>query len=774
MTRRLGLGTRLSVYVLTVLLALQLLALLFYSAQLDDRRQERLENVQSVAQNIAVAIDTHLRDIESTSVAVAEALAVQARIEQPVAGPYLARVIAEYPSLRAIFVTDTAGRVIATNATGLGVDLSTRPYLVTLRGGAEKVWSGSLVGIETGEITVAFGRRIGTAAAARGYLVFAFHPERLLSGLALAGAEDSEIVLTDDRGLVLYDSRRSALTAAERDLSAVTAVQRALRGELVRISDLPLLGEARYGAIVPVPSVDWAVGYLRPQLPFDEALRGALLGQIALASVALVAAGLLLVGSASRLTRPIAQLAREAGGIARGERPAIGVPASAGVEVEQLGDAMHAMSEAVAKREDELRFLAEASAELGSSLNYRETLARVARQALGRLADWCTIDVVENGEIHRVEVAYADPAVEQVAHAFATSHAPRLDELEHREARVIRTGRSELVPEVSDETIREYAMGDGERDRLARRISARSTMTVPLLLRGAALGAITFVSTDPVRRYGPRDLAVAEDLARRAAAAIENSRLYHEVQSALRTRDEFLSAVAHELKTPLTTIKGFSQLLERMVADGRIDPAAFRGTLTRIDLATNRMNSTVEELLDLARTQLGEAPVLERSAVDLAALVREVAADHVSSSGRHSIRVDAVAEPTVGLWDRTRLERVLHNLLSNAVKYSPAGGEIVVRIGNDADVAVLEVVDHGIGIPPSDLERIFVRFSRGSNVIGRIGGTGIGLTLVRQIVEQHGGLVTFESVLEQGTTFRVRLPLAPPGSAIEMRGEAVP
>ena len=765
MTRRLGLGTRLSVSLLTVLLALQLIALVFYVAELDARRRDRLDLVQRVGQSIAVAIDTHLRDIESTSVAVAEALAAQARIEQAGAGPYLARVIAEYPSLRAIFVTDPAGRVIATNGTGLGVDLSARPYLRTLKAGAEKVWSGSLTGIESGEITVAFGRRIGGASAPLGHLIFAFHPDRLLGSLGLAGAEDSEIVLTDDHGLVIYDSRRTTLTATERDLSQVPEVQRALRGELVRISDLPLLGEDRYGAIVPIKSVDWAVAYLWPQAPLEDALRSAVIGQIALASLALLAAALLVVGIAARLTRPIAQLAREAGGIARGERPAIKVAASAGVEVQQLGDAMRAMSEAVGRREDELRFLAEASAHLGASLDYGETLAKVARLAVGSLADWCTIDVIEHGVLRRVEVAHADPVSIEVAQAFATRHAPRLDEPEHREVRVIRTGRSELVPEITDAMIREYAQGDDERERLARKIEARSSMTVPLLVRGVAIGAITFASTRPDRPYSARDLALAEDLARRAGAAIENSRLYHEVQNALRTRDEFLSAVAHELKTPLTTIKGFTQLLERALGQGRTDPEAFRATLSRIDVATTRMNTAVDELLDLARIQLGAEPELERSTVDLVELISDIARDHAGASGRHSIRVEA--EPITGQWDRSRVERVIHNLLSNAVKYSPAGGEIIVRVRPDGDAAAVEVADHGVGIPPADLERIFVRFQRGSNVIGRIGGTGIGLTLVRQIVEQHGGTVTVESVPDQGTVFRLRLPFAdaPPAPA---------
>lgn len=159
-------------------------------------------------------------------------------------------------------------------------------------------------------------------------------------------------------------------------------------------------------------------------------------------------------------------------------------------------------------------------------------------------------------------------------------------------------------------------------------------------------------------------------------------------------------------------------------------------------------------------TQLGGAPEFDRSPVDLVALARDVAREHAITSGRHSIRVEAEAESTEGQWDRMRLERVLNNLLSNAAKYSPAGGEIVVRVRTDGDEAVLEVSDSGIGIPPADLARIFVRSSRGSNVIGRISGTGIGLTLVRQIVEQHGGVVAVESELERGTTFRVRLPLA--------------
>lgn len=758
MTRRLGLGMRLSVYVLTVLLVLQLLALLFYTAQLDERRRDRIDTAQRVGQNIAVAIDTHLRGIESTSAAVAEALAAQGPIEQPVAGPYLARVIAEYPSLRAIFATDTAGRVVATNGTGLGVDLSTRSYLVALSAGAEKVWSGSLTGLESGEITVAFGRRVGPASSPRGYLIFAFHPERLLTGLALAAAEDSEIVLTDDRGLLLYHSRRPTLEAAERDLSSVPEVRRALAGELVRLSDVALLGVPRYGVVVTVPSVRWAVGYLRPQGPLEEALRDALLGQIALASLALLTAGLLLVGIARRLTRPIGQLAREAAGIAGGERPAILVPASAGVEVQQLGDAMRAMSRAVATREDELRFIAKASEVLGSSLDYRETLRAVARLSVPQIADVCLVDILGPGETGRLEVAYVD---ERHATAARELAVPRSTPTRNELAEPVLRGEHVLLSEVREEHLRAAAGGDAARLATYSSLGARSVIIVPLVARGAVLGALTLIRASPSSGpYGPADLSLARELARRAATAVENAKLYDDLQNALRTRDEFLASVAHELKTPLTTVKGYSQRLERMLDDGRADPAAIRESLSRIDVATTRMNSSVEELLELARAQLGSTLELVRARVDLVELARAVARDVAGTSSRHAIRVDAPdAGLIVGDWDRPRIERVLQNLLSNAVKYSPDGGEVVVRLRTDGDAAVVEVSDRGIGIPAADLERIFVRFYRGSNVTGRIGGTGIGLTLVRQIVEQHGGNVAVESEPGHGTTFRVRLPL---------------
>ena len=185
--------------------------------------------------------------------------------------------------------------------------------------------------------------------------------------------------------------------------------------------------------------------------------------------------------------------------------------------------------------------------------------------------------------------------------------------------------------------------------------------------------------------------------------------------------------------------------------------------LKRIDGAANEMLRQINTLLDLSRQRAGEPLPLERSATDLAALVEQEVARRQGTSELHRLRVEAPAAPIVGQWDGDRIGRVLTNLLTNAIKYSPEGGEIVVRLAQEAaadgDWAVLSVADDGVGIPATDLERVFDRFYRGSNVAGKIDGTGIGLAAVRQIVEQHSGTISVESQEGAGATFTVRLPL---------------
>jgi signal transduction histidine kinase len=248
---------------------------------------------------------------------------------------------------------------------------------------------------------------------------------------------------------------------------------------------------------------------------------------------------------------------------------------------------------------------------------------------------------------------------------------------------------------------------------------------------------------------------------RRAEDALR--RTEEELRDLLQTRDEFLSAAAHDLKNPLASVKAHAQLLRRRVdREGVPDPAHVLQGLASIEASVTKMAALVNELLDAARLQLGEPIDLNLSGVDLVDLASRLAADFQHATERHQIRVEAPIELR-GEWDPERLERVLSNLLDNAIKYSPQGGEILLTLGReeepDGGCAALTIRDQGLGIPAADLPRVFERFHRGANVVGQIRGTGIGLMGARQIVELHGGTIQVESQEGVGTTFTVRLPL---------------
>lgn len=410
-------------------------------------------------------------------------------------------------------------------------------------------------------------------------------------------------------------------------------------------------------------------------------------------------------------------------------------------------------------------FLAEYSRQLATTLDYQTTLETAARLVIPVFADWCLVDLVAAGspDTHRLVVAQADAAMEPLAQALR-DHSSADVQAETGVGRVIRTGEPLLVEDITDAGL-ELVARDEEHLRLLRAIGPRSTVIAPLRGRGGVLGAMTFLLTGSDRRYSPDDAATAQDLANRAALAMENARLFAEVQAALRTRDEFLAAASHDLKNPLAAVRMQVQLLHRRaersaeIAAGEIIQAA-----DRIDGVIQRATDLVDELLDVTRLQLGQPLDLAREPVDLVGLVHEAVADAVSTSGRHRLRVEAPDQPVVGLWDSRRLRRVVDNLLSNAIKYSPEGGDVIVSIGREIeerlDRAVLSIRDFGIGIPKDDLPRLFERFRRGANVMGRVAGTGIGLASARHLVESHGGTITLDSTEGHGTLVVVHLPLS--------------
>ncbi|CAN5658085.1 hypothetical protein BH23CHL7_BH23CHL7_21420 [soil metagenome] len=238
-----------------------------------------------------------------------------------------------------------------------------------------------------------------------------------------------------------------------------------------------------------------------------------------------------------------------------------------------------------------------------------------------------------------------------------------------------------------------------------------------------------------------------------------------------RQMDGFLASVSHDLKTPATIIKGRANLLLRSVdATGQARSELVAEGAQAIDEATAQLVRLVDELLDLSRLRMGQQVQLEFGPTDLVKIASRLAHEYQNMSPRHVINVLADGGRLVGDWDAARMERVLANLISNAVKYSPQGGEISVRVApqeHEGHVwAVIEVEDHGLGIPAPDLERIFEPYYRGSNVPGSVSGTGVGLAGTRHIVEQHGGEISVESEVGQGTVMRVRLPLLAEGAEL--------
>ncbi|MBF5041834.1 MULTISPECIES: PAS domain S-box protein [Myxococcaceae] len=420
------------------------------------------------------------------------------------------------------------------------------------------------------------------------------------------------------------------------------------------------------------------------------------------------------------------------------------------------------------KRTEELqRFLSEASATLARALGEREVLEEAVRLAVPELCDWCVVDLNAPGGLQRAAVFHPDPALAEHVETLRR-HGPRAGSASPV-LEVFRTGRAQLLQPYPEAQLRTHVQNDAHHAAV-RALSPESMLVVPLLARERVLG--TFVLTRSAGRepYTPEDVALAEDFGRRCGLALDNARLLTELQRSLRTRDDFLSSVAHDLRNPLSVVALRAGMLRAEVERGGIAPERITAAAARIGAASDEMAAMVESLVDLVRSEMGAPPTLRLSLVDLASLARDVAQDLQQQEARtHRLQLSMPATAVKAAVDEVRVRRVLRNLVTNAVKYSPEGREISVRVQERAREgkagALIEVRDEGMGIPAGDLPHLFGRFFRGENVVGRIPGTGIGLFGARQIVEQHGGSIEVKSVEGEGSTFSVWLPLAAPEAA---------
>jgi PAS domain S-box-containing protein len=426
--------------------------------------------------------------------------------------------------------------------------------------------------------------------------------------------------------------------------------------------------------------------------------------------------------------------------------------------------------------EAQATFLADATALLAESLDYETTVARVARLTVPRLADWCAVDLVVEGEVlpKRLAVAHVDESKVTLAQELYVKYPPQMD-APNGLPNVLRSGQSELYAEIPDELLVAGSI-DEEHLRIARELQLRSAMIVPLTAHGRVLGAMSFVLAESDRRYSAGDLPFFEEVARRCALAIENAKLFASERDARkaadianRSKDEFLAVVSHELRTPLNAIMGWAKLL----TGSNFDERGRARALDTIERNSVAMAQLIEDLLDMSRVISGKMR-LEVQQVDFVQVI-EAAIDAVRPAAvARDIRVVPLLDTTVPLviGDSTRLQQVVWNLLSNAVKFTPKGGRVDVVLSRYDSALQLTVADTGKGIAPAFLSSVFEPFRQEDASTTRSrGGLGLGLAITRQLVELHGGRITVESAGEgRGATFRVSLPIA----AVEVPSQGTP
>jgi signal transduction histidine kinase len=413
-------------------------------------------------------------------------------------------------------------------------------------------------------------------------------------------------------------------------------------------------------------------------------------------------------------------------------------------------------AEAAARR---FRFLADAGTLLASSLDYEQTLRTLARLAVDHIADWALIYMLDPlGSVERLEVAHRDPALTESAQALralpieASGANPVLE--------VLRTRQSTLITDIDDAQL--AAMTDGtEHFELAHRLGVSSVMLVPLIARDRELGAIGFVSSSRERPFTEDDLAVAEELAARAALAVDNVRLYRAAQEANEAKTNLLAVISHDLRTPLNSIMGHAELLEMGLPEPLGDASLER--VERIRLSAAHLVYLIDQLLSFARLESGHDEVLLQP-TDAAALTRDVAAviEPLAHSAGLQFIVQVCAERTAIVTDPDRLRQVLLNLAGNACKYTQEG-EVRLSL-SDGERNYLEwaVSDTGVGIDATHLDHIFEPFWQADPAQRtRNGGTGLGLSVVRRLISMLGGTVSVRSEPGRGSTFTVRLPLEP-------------
>ncbi len=410
-------------------------------------------------------------------------------------------------------------------------------------------------------------------------------------------------------------------------------------------------------------------------------------------------------------------------------------------------------SEAVRDAERRARFLAEATELLSSTLDVQNVLADLARLVVPRIADLCTADLTGPGNAtRRIEIAhrFSDSPTSETLEPHTQQ-----EELSGMAKRAIDDGSIQLVPIATDEMLADLARNPELLAEL-RQNGPFGLLVAPLIARRGAIGFLQFLSADLNRLTAPESMLLIEDLARRAALAVDNALLYSEAQRATTARDDMLAIVSHDLRNPLNTIHmSTAFLLDILGTPGDTTPLVPQLELIR--RATSRGNALIQDLLDVSRIESGTLAV-EATFTSASALLADAVAELEPLVVSKGLRFEHswIGPDSEVPADRGRVSQIFSNLVGNATKFTQKSGVVSLTGTRRGTSVEYSVTDSGIGIDPDHLPHLFDRFWKASK--GSRSGAGLGLFIVKGIVESHGGTLSVESVPGSGTTFRFTLP----------------
>ncbi|MBN9392818.1 MAG: GAF domain-containing sensor histidine kinase [Chloroflexi bacterium] len=441
-------------------------------------------------------------------------------------------------------------------------------------------------------------------------------------------------------------------------------------------------------------------------------------------------------------------------------------------------------------------FLARASAFVTGAFDYSTNLRELVRLVVNEFADWSSVDLLndERNKLRREAVASKNPAHEELLRDTYNYYPLNLDG-PHPIAQAIREKKSHLVKNAGQIAFsEELNLPTLSREAINSPVK-QSYLVVPLLPGSEVMGVFIFVRLHGQKPFDEADLALAEDLASKVALMIQNSRLYERLEEALENQQElnyykdlYLSILSHELRNPLASIRGYTEVVwRRLLTKQKNGLATYGNNDTNFDFEkefrslsimisqSDRMNRMVNELLDFSKIQKNNFELNYLTTVDLLELVRKILDEQAMVVKTHYFDITADQTDIKGIFDQSRLEQVFNNLITNAIKYSPNGTTVKITLTLQPNESVLEdapdyvliaIQDQGQGIAKEALEKLFEKYYRVRTEKNRmVQGLGLGLYICKEIVRQHHGELWVESELDKGSTFYISLPLKPPRSA---------